>query len=165
MSVYNGLLKSESRGGSVRVVLTLCPDMLLIVVSLILETWQAKQQAYNMTSDGAGTTHTIRVLEMSLTQLDAMMTDAPLMYSEYIKLGGKSEEHKYLAHLKAFFRHTLNSHVFGETSVSKPERTDSEFYLHASCEAAEEALLTETTIGYGELSRIFQSVDTVHAYT
>jgi len=102
--------------------------------------------------------------EESGGSVDKYMADAPVMYAEYLKLSGKSDLQQYKLRLKAFFRHTLNSHVFGNCALEATTDKDG-FYLHPDGDAAESSLMQELSIDFAEFDRIFYSCDAVHAYT
>ena len=89
------------------------------------------------------------------------------MFKVYNRLGGRSNFDTYKQHLKLFFLHTLNSHVFGMGPEYCNGATvdDAGFMLHESRFAAEAALMHTANIDDAEVSRIFDSVDSVHAYT
>ena len=71
------------------------------------------------------------------------MSDATSMFKVYNRLGGRSDFDTYEQHLKLFFFHTLNSHVFGMGPDYYNGATvdDSGFMLHESAVAAEAALM------------------------
>ena len=90
------------------------------------------------------------------------------MFKVYNSLGGRSNfDATYKQHLKLFFFHTLNSHVFGMGPKDYYGATvdDDGFMLHESRFAAEAALIHAANIDDAEVSLIFHSVDSVHAYT
>ena len=95
------------------------------------------------------------------------LEDADKMYTEYKKNKGRSTFDTYQKDLKASFHHTLNSHVFGLTSkAADGAKTDEDGYaLHSGRAEAEAAHMKEANIDHKEFSRIFYSVDAVHAYT
>ena len=95
------------------------------------------------------------------------MSDAKTMFKVYTSLGGRSNFDTYKQHLKLFFFHTLNRHVFGMGPEYYNGATvdDAGFALYESRSAAEAALMHAANIDDAEVSRIFDSVDSVHAYT
>ena len=66
--------------------------------------------------------------------------------------------------LRAFFEHTLNSHVWGACADASQKDEDG-LWLHASPDYAESAWATETDQTASEFSRVFEAADSVHAYT
>lgn len=95
------------------------------------------------------------------------MSDAKSMFKVYHRSGGRSNLDTYKQHLGLFFLHTLNSHVFGMGPDYYDGATVDEhgFMLYKSRDAAEAALKNAANIDSTEVSRIFHSVDRVHAYT
>ena len=86
------------------------------------------------------------------------------MYKVYQRTGGKAAWLEYEKRLKMFFLHTMNSHVYGETS--DPSSQDAMgFYLHPSPDCAESAVMEKLSINDEEVLLIFNSIDEVHAYT
>ena len=104
---------------------------------------------------------------MDSSEMQKYMSDAKSMFKVYNRLGGRSNVDTYKQHLKLFFFHTLNSHVFGMGSEYYNGATvdDNGFMLHESRFAAEAALMRAANIDDAEVCRIFDSVDSVHAYT
>ena len=104
---------------------------------------------------------------MDSSEMQKYMSDAKSMFKVYNRLGGRSNFDTYKQHLKLFFFHTLNSHVFGMGPEYYNGATvdDAGFMLHESSFAAEAALMHAANIDDAEVSRIFDSVDSVHAYT
>ena len=100
---------------------------------------------------------------MDSSEMQKYMSDAKSMFKVYNRLGGRSNFDTYKQHLKLFFFHTLNSHVFVMGSGATVD--DAGFMLHESRSAAEAALMHAANIDDAEVSRIFDSVDSVHAYT
>ena len=89
------------------------------------------------------------------------------MFKVYKRIGGGTTFDKYSQHLKLFFYHTLNSHVFGMGSADYDgAATDKQGYaLHGSIDAAEAALIDAANIDYTEVRLIFNSVDAVQPYS
>jgi hypothetical protein len=104
---------------------------------------------------------------MDSSEMQKYMSDAKSMFKVYNRLGGRSNFDTYKQHLKLFFFHTLNSHVFGMGPKDYNGATvdDAGFMLQESRFAAEAALMLAANIDDAEVSRIFESVDSVHAYT
>ena len=95
------------------------------------------------------------------------MTDSKLMFKQYILCGGKTAYGVYKTNLTLFYYHTLNSHVhgMGPDDYEGALHDTAGFALHITPEAAEQALADAVNITHSEISRIFRSVDAVHAYT
>ena len=95
------------------------------------------------------------------------MQDSDKMFKVYERIGGGSTLEKYEKHLKLFFYHTINSHCggIGPELYNGASNDDHGFALHDSRAAAEAAFMDAAQIDDAELSRIFESVDAVHAYS
>ena len=95
------------------------------------------------------------------------MQDSKKMFKVYKRIGGCSTFDTYKEHLKLFFYHTLNSHVFGmgPEYYNGASRDNNGFALHNDGAEAESAFMDAAKIDYAELRRIFRSVDAVHAYS
>ena len=92
------------------------------------------------------------------------MVDSKKFYRAYKKRGGKCTLEYFKELLRAFFEHTLNSHVFGEVAdISRKD--DHGMWLHPSRNVAEASWAAETGLTAQESSRVFHAVDRVHAYT
>ena len=105
---------------------------------------------------------------MDSSEMQKYMSDVKSMFKVYKnRLGGRSNFGTYKQHLKLFFFHTLNSHVFGMGPECYNGATvdDAGFMLHESRFAAQAALMHAANIDDAEVWRIFDSVDSVHAYT
>ena len=92
------------------------------------------------------------------------MADSKKFYRAYKKRGGKFILEYFKELLRAFFEHTLNSHVFGEVAnISRKD--DQGMWFPPSPDLAEESWAGETGQTAQEFSRVFEAVDSVHAYT
>ena len=92
------------------------------------------------------------------------MEDSKEFYKAYKKRGGKCSFDVFTELLRAFYEHTLNSHVWGEGSETS-QKDERGLWLHPSPEAAEAAWAEQTRKTPQEFSRVFCAVDSVHAYT
>ena len=95
---------------------------------------------------------------------DKYMEDAKEFYDAYKVKRGKSKFDGFKVLLRAFFEHTLNSHVFGECAEASQKDEDG-LWLHPSRDHAESAWAAETGQTASEFCRVFEAVDSVHAYT
>ena len=101
---------------------------------------------------------------ISMSCADKYMEDAEEFYAAYKAEGGKFEFDGFQVLLRAFFEHTLNSHVWGERAdASRKDKNG--FWLHPSPDHAESAWAAETGQTASEFRRVFEAVDSVHAYT
>ena len=92
------------------------------------------------------------------------MVDSKKFYRAYKKRGGTCTLEYFKELLRAFFEHTLNSHVVGVVAdISRKD--DDGMWLHPSPDLAEEPWAEETGQTAQEFSRVFEAVDSVHAYT
>ena len=92
------------------------------------------------------------------------MVDSKKFYRAYKKRGGTCTLEYFKELLRAFFEHTLNSHVVGVVAdISRKD--DDGMWLHPSPDLAEESWAEETGQTAQEFSRVFKAVDSVHAYT
>ncbi len=94
---------------------------------------------------------------------DKYMEDSKDFYKAYKKRGGKCSFDAFTELLRAFFEHTLNSHVWGERSETSQK--EGGLWLHPSRGAAEAAWAEQTGQTPQEFGRVFDAVDSVHAYT
>ena len=92
------------------------------------------------------------------------MEDAKEFYDVYKGKKVKFEFDGFKILLLAFFEHTLNSHVWGE-SANVSQKGEDGLWLHPSPDYAESAWATETGQPASEFSRVFRAVDSIHAYT
>ena len=92
------------------------------------------------------------------------MDDSMEFYKAYKKRGGKCSSDAFTELLRAFYEHTLNSHVWGEVSEIS-QKNDNGLWLHPSRDAAEAAWAEQTGQTPQEFGRVFYAVDSVHAYT
>ena len=100
----------------------------------------------------------------SVSCAERYMEDAQEFYNAYKSRGGKCRFNNFKELLRAFFEHTLNSHVFGLCEKSS-QKDEEGFWLHPSPDAAEMAWVEETGKSMQEFSLVFYAVDSVHAYT
>ena len=92
------------------------------------------------------------------------MEDSKEFYKAYKKRGGKCSFDAFAELLRAFYEHTLNSHVWGESSEIS-QKNDNGLWLHPSRDAAEAAWAEQTGQTPQEFGRVFDAVDSVHAYS
>ena len=92
------------------------------------------------------------------------MADSKKFYRAYKKRGSKCTLEYFKELLRAFFEHTQSSHVFGEVADIL-RKDDGGMWLHPSPDLAEEPWAEETGQTPHEFSRVFEAVDSVHAYT
>ncbi len=95
---------------------------------------------------------------------DRYMKDSQEFFKAYKKRGGKCSFDAFTALLRAFYEHTLNSHVWGENSEIS-QKNDNGLWLHPSRDAAEAAWAEQTGQTPQEFCRVFYVLDSVHAYT
>ena len=100
----------------------------------------------------------------SMSCVDKYMEDAQEFYHAYKTQGGECGLDDFKKLLRAFFEHTLNSHVWGECAETS-QKGKNGFWLHPSPDAAETAWVEETGKSMQEFSLVFYAVDSVHAYT
>ena len=95
------------------------------------------------------------------------LQDSKKMFKVYKRIGGCSTFDKYKEKLKLFFYHTINSHCggIGPELFNGASTDDHGFALYNGRFEAESALMDDAKIDYEELSRMFDSVDAVHAYS
>ena len=90
-------------------------------------------------------------------------------FAMYKSLGGSADEVEYRRRLESFLLHTLNSALGhrAEDCGLPPTATQDEkgFRFYASRNAAQQAFMDAEQLSYDEFSRIFDSVDMVHAYS
>ena len=95
---------------------------------------------------------------------DRYMKDSQEFFNAYKKRGGKCSFDAFAELLRAFYEHTLNSHVWGECSEFS-QKNDDGLWLHPSRDAAEAAWAEQTCQRPQEFRRVFDAVDSVHAYS
>ncbi|WZN65230.1 hypothetical protein HKI87_11g67870 [Chloropicon roscoffensis] len=100
----------------------------------------------------------------------AEMSAATEFFAMYKSLGGSSDEAEYRKRLKSFFLHTLYACVLGydpEICGLPPTATQDEkgYHFYASGAEAQQAFMEAEQISRAEFGLIFNSVDSVHAYT
>ena len=98
------------------------------------------------------------------------MRDTPtFLIAMYKSLGGSADEAKYRRRLESFFLHTLMSVLGYDAEICglPPTATQDEkgFRFYASRGEAQQAFMEAEQVTYDEFSRIFDSVDMVHAYS
>ena len=97
------------------------------------------------------------------------MRDAPKFFAMYKSLGGSADEVEYRRRLESFFLHTGMSAMgyIPEDCGLPPTATQDEkgFRFYASRGEAHQAFMEAEQVTYDEFSRIFDSVDMVHAYS
>ena len=103
-------------------------------------------------------------VQQATTGADKYTKDSKEFYKAYKKRGGKCSFDGFSELLRAFFEHTLNSHVWGEGSDNS-RKDDEGLWLHHSRDAAEAAWAEQTCQTPQEFSRVFDAVDSVHAYS
>ena len=90
-------------------------------------------------------------------------------FAMYKSLGGSSDEAEYRKRLKSFFLHTLNTTMGYDPEICglPPTATQDEkgYRFYASGAEAQQAFMEAEQISYAEFLLIFNSVDSVHAYT
>ena len=102
-----------------------------------------------------------------MASMQHYMQDSTEMFKVYQRIGGCSAIDKYKENLMLFFHHTLNSHCggIGPELFNGASIDDHGFALHNGRAEAESAFVEAAKIDHAELCRIFESVDTVHAYS
>ena len=100
----------------------------------------------------------------SMYCVDKYMEDAQEFYHAYKTQGGECGLDDFKKLLRAFFEHTLNSHVWGARAETS-QKDKNGFWLHPSPDDAETAWAEETGRTAPEFCRMFDAVDSVHAYT
>ena len=97
------------------------------------------------------------------------LQDAREFFAMYKSLGGTAGEAEYRRRLESFFLHTLNAQLGYSPKICKlpPTATQDEkgYHFYASRGEAQQAFMDAERIGDDEFSRIFRSVDLVHAYS
>ena len=92
------------------------------------------------------------------------MADSLKFYRAYKKRGGQCTIEYFKELLRAFFEHTLNSHVFGEVADTS-RKDDHGMWLHPSPDVAEASWAEQTSLTARDFACVFRAVDSVHAYT
>ena len=95
---------------------------------------------------------------------DKYLKDAEEFYVAYKAQEGTCGFDEFKNLLRALFEHTLNSHVYGERAEAS-RKDDGGLWLHPSPDYAESAWAAETGQTLSEFRRLFEAVDSVHAYT
>ena len=95
---------------------------------------------------------------------DQYMGESQIFFAAYKRRKGKCSFDAFKDLLRAFFEHSLNSHVFGERADTS-QKDDRGLWLHPSPDAADAAWVEETGQTASEFARMFDAVDSVHAYT
>ena len=97
------------------------------------------------------------------------LQDAREFFAMYKSLGGTAGEAEYRRRLESFFLHTLMSvmgydaEICGLPPTAMQDKKGFRFY--ASSGEAQQAFMEAEQLGHDEFSRIFNSVDMVHAYS
>ena len=93
------------------------------------------------------------------------------MFAMYQEFGGNSDEEEYMLKMRTFIKYTLNSFIFGEclpddlTNYKGPMETESGYKFFRNRAEAVHAYIEAVKIDVAEYNRIFDSIDSVHAYT
>ena len=86
------------------------------------------------------------------------------VYAAYKARGATCRYDEFKTLLRAFYEHSVNSHVYGECEA-EVRKDKCGLWIHPSPSHACSAWCAETGQAFPEFSRLFSAVDSVHAYT